>query len=63
MKVYAGEYIEEIESGKSLRVEHDFEKSTDAPMSHSFDFLARYEESIATRGFLMTDEGVIWNRT
>lgn len=62
MKVYAGEYIEEIETGKKLRVEHDFEIEIDTPMSHAFDFLAKYSESGVVRGFLLSDEGDIWER-
>lgn len=63
MDVYAGEHIQEINSGRKLRVEHDFDKTTDVSTSHSFDFLARYVESRTTRGFLMADEGTTWRRT
>jgi len=62
INVYAGEYITEIETGKSLRVIHDFDILTSIPISHAFDFLAVYEESGTTRGFLITEEGKTWRR-
>ena len=62
MDVYTGENIIEIATGKSLKVSHNVDKSTDTSMSYAFDFLAKYEKSGTVRGFLIIDEGKIWNR-
>ncbi|SPU40688.1 Uncharacterised protein [Lysinibacillus capsici] len=51
MSVYVGENITEIETGKTLKVSHDFDKSSDTLMSHAFDFLATYEVTGVVRGF------------
>lgn len=72
MKVLKGEKIKEINSGKTLVVENDFDSDRDLKPTLTFDFLARYTNSAGitadgqtvygNRAFSLDDEGIVWER-